>query len=128
MHPQEPELDDTETDIADDPLLSVIQSELHAVNKRSDIKLGIAIFLNLIVVALFGRLNFKSGWLDLLEAVVVVSIIGGTIYSVVRQKQRVAERHGLACPVCGYRPKVFMIMSAAMTKRCRKCKSPLPVV
>jgi hypothetical protein len=127
VHPEEP-LDDRETDIADDPVLRVIQGELHAINKRSDVKLLFALAINLIVVALFGQLNVKNVWLDVLEAVVVIAIIGGTIYSVMRQKQRVAVRHGLICSVCGYRPTVFMILSAATTQRCHKCKSPLPVI
>jgi hypothetical protein len=128
MHSEEPNLDDTETDIADDPLLSAIQGELHAINKRSDMKLLFALALNLIVIWLFGRLNITSAWLDVLKAVVVFAIIGGTIYSVVRQKRSVAARHGLICSVCGNEPNVFMILSAATTQHCQKCKSRLSVI
>jgi len=128
MHREEPNPDDRETDIADDPLLKAIRGELHAINKRSDAKLLIAIALNLAVVMLFAQLHIKSMWFDLSEAAMVVTIIGGTIYSVVRQKQYVAVRHGLVCSVCGYRPGVTMILSAATTQRCRKCGSPLPIV
>jgi hypothetical protein len=120
--------DDRETDVADDPLLSAISAELHAINKRSDMKLLIALALNLATVVLFSRLHIKSMWFDLLEAAVVVTSIGGTIYSVVRQKQRVAGRHGLVCSACGYRPGASMILSAATTRRCRKCGTTLPVV
>jgi len=117
-------------DKALDPLLSAIQGELHAINKRSDMKLlfALALALNLIAIWLFGRLNIKSAWLDVLEAVVVFAIIGGTIYSVVRQKRSVAARHGLICSVCGYQPSVFMILSAATTQHCQKCKSRLSVI
>jgi hypothetical protein len=128
MHREEPNVDDKETDIADDPLVNAISGELHAINKRSDMKLLIALALNLAVVVLFARLHIKSMWLDLLEAAIVVTILGGTIYSVVRQKQSAAARHGLVCSVCGYRPGVVMILSAATTQRCRKCGSPLPIV
>jgi|SRR5262245_12403381 len=128
MHREEPNPDDREADIADDPLLNAISGELHAINERSDMKLLIALALNVAVVMLFARLQIKSMWLDLVEAAVVVTILGGTIYSVVRQKQRVAARHGLVCSMCGYRPGVSMILSAATTQRCRKCGSPLPIV
>lgn len=128
MQREERNRDDRETDIADDPLLRAINGDLHAINKRSDMKLLIALAMNLAVVVLFARLHIKSMWLDLLEAAVVVAILGATIYSVVRQKQRVAARYGLVCPVCGYRPGVSMIMSAATAQRCRKCGSPLPVI
>jgi hypothetical protein len=128
MHFEEPNLDDRETDIDDDPLLSVIQGELHAINKRSDMKLLFALALNLIVIWLFARLNLKSVWLNVLEAVVVFAIIGGTIYSVVRQKRGVASRHGLICSMCGYRPNVFMILSTSTTQQCQKCKSRLSVI
>ena len=128
MYRQEPNPDDRETDIADDPLLKKISSELHAINKRSDIKLLIALALNLAIVALIAQFHIKSIWLDLLEATFVVMILGGTIYSVIRQKQNVAARHGLACSVCGHRPGVSMILPAATTKHCRKCGSSLPVV
>jgi hypothetical protein len=128
LHREEPNPDDREADIADDPLLNAISSELHAINKRSDMKLLIALALNVAVVMLVARLQIKSMWLDLVEAAVVVTILGGTIYSVVRQKQRVAARYGLVCSVCGYRPGVSMILSAATTQHCRKCGSPLPRV
>lgn len=128
MHREEPISGDRETDVSDDPLLKTISSELNAINKRTDMKLLIAIALNLAVVVLFAHLQVQSMWLDLLEAAIVVTIIGGTIYSVVRQKQQVAIRHGLVCRVCGYRPWVQMIMSTATTQRCHKCRSSLPVV
>jgi hypothetical protein len=128
VHREELNPDDRETDIADDPLLNAISGELHAINKRSDMKLLIALALNLAVVVLFARLHMKGMWVKLPEAAVVVAILSGTIYSVVRQKQRVAGRHGLVCSVCGYRPGVSMVMSAATTQRCHKCGSPLPIV
>jgi uncharacterized protein YqhQ len=128
MHSEEPNFDDRETDIADDPLLSAIRGELHAINKRSDMKLLFVVVLNLISIWLFVRLNIKSAWLDVLEAVVVFAIIGGTIYSVVRQKRSVAARHGLICSVCGYQPNVFVILSTATTQHCQKCKSRLSVI
>jgi hypothetical protein len=84
LHREEPNPDDREADIADDPLLNAISSELHAINKRSDMKLLIALTLNVAVVMLVARLQIKSMWLDLVEAAVVVTILGGTIYSVVR--------------------------------------------
>jgi len=128
MHPEEPNPDDREAEIADDPLLSTIQGELHGINKRNDVRLLLVLALELIVVYVFKRLNINSVWLDMLEAVILISIVGGTIFSVVRQKRRVATRHGLVCSACGCKPKAFMIMSAAMTRRCRRCKSPLLVV
>lgn len=128
MHSETPDLADSEADIADDRLLSVVQGELEAVNKRSDKKLLFALALNLVVVVLFERVNIKRVWLNLLEVSVMVAIIGGTIYSAVWQKQRIAARHGLICTACGYRPGVFMILSAATTQRCCKCRSPLPVL
>jgi hypothetical protein len=128
MHREEPNPDDRETDIADDPRLDAISGELHAIIKRSDMKLLIALALNLAVVVLFARLQIKSMWLDLSEVAVTIGILGGTIYSIVRQKQSVAARHGLVCSVCGYRPGVSMILSAATTRRCRKCRSSLSVV
>ena len=128
MNRQEPNPEDRETDIVDDPLLRAISGELHAINKRSDTKLLIAIGLNLAVVAMFAQFHIESIWLDLLEAALVATILGGTIYSVVRKKQSVAARHGLVCQVCGYRPGVSMILSTATTRRCRKCGSSLPVV
>jgi hypothetical protein len=123
-----PDPDDKETDIADDPLLSAISGELDSARKQGDRSLFIALALALAVVLLLSRLQIKSVWLDLLQLSVLASIIGGTIYSVVRQKQRVAARHGLVCPACGYRPWVTMILSAATTHRCSKCGSSLPVV
>jgi DNA-binding MltR family transcriptional regulator len=77
MHREKLNPDDRETDIADDPLLNAISRELHAINKRSDMKLLIALALNLAVVVLFARLHIKSIWFDLSEAAVVVTIIGG---------------------------------------------------
>ncbi len=47
VQPEEPNLDDRETEIADDPLLGVIQGEFHAINKRTDVKLLFAVAINL---------------------------------------------------------------------------------
>jgi hypothetical protein len=118
---------DREFDIHDVPLLRVIDSELHAINKRTDMKLIVVLALSLAVVVVLTRLHIKSMWLDVVEAVVVVMILGGTIFSVVLQKRRVAVRHGLVGTTCGYGPGPSMIMSAATTQRCRKCRARLPI-
>jgi hypothetical protein len=119
---------DRESDIHDVPLPRVIDSELHAINKRTDTKLIIALALNLAVVVVFARLHIKSLWLDVVEAAVVVTITGATIFSVVARRRRVAQRHGLVCSMCAYAPSgESSIISAAITQRCRKCRARLPI-
>ena len=125
MRPNKPDPDDEEGDIADDPLLSAIHNTLEAIDKRGDLRLCLVLIPAAIAAVALKMMKIESRWLDLLEGAVVIGAIGGTIYSAVRQKRRVAVRHGLVCPACGYRPQVFRVLSAAMTERCGKCNAPL---
>ena len=128
MHPKGPDLDDEDGDLADDPLLRRINRKLESIDERGDLRLGLVLVPAAIAAVALQMMNIKSVWLDMLEVAVVIGAIGGTIFSAVRQKRRVAVRHGLVCQACGYRPPVFRILSAAMTERCSKCNAPLRVV
>jgi hypothetical protein len=119
--------DDEEGDIADDPLVYAIYLELQSINKRSDKMLLVALVISCGLVLLIAQWKIQNVWIEALEATVVLAIVIGTIYSVVRQKQNIAIKHGLVCSNCGNRPRVQTIISAATTKRCSKCGLPLNV-
>ena len=118
MAPQDPHSDDDDTDISEDP-------ELHAIDKRNDIKLLVALALSVAVVFMLARLHVEGLWVNTIEVMFIVALLGGTIYSTIRQKQKVAARYGLVCARCGYQPWPSTILSAATTQRCRKCGSRL---
>jgi hypothetical protein len=117
--------DQEEGDIADDPVVHAVYLELQSINRSSDRRLLIALAISLGLVLLASYWKIKSVWLDALEVAAVLTIIIGTIYSVVRQKQNVAVKHGLVCSNCGNRPRVQMILSAVTTRRCGRCGAPL---
>lgn len=117
--------DDEDGDIADNPLLSAINSDLERVNNQTDNRLLLA--LAAIISALFLSEYFlgKNLWLAGLAAAAVIGTIAFTLYSAVRRKAEVAAKYGLICPVCKYRPSAQMLLSAATTQRCRKCGASL---
>jgi DNA-directed RNA polymerase subunit RPC12/RpoP len=125
MAPQDPHSDDDCTDISEDPELNAIQLQLHAIDKRNDTRLLVALAVGLAPVALLTRLHVEGLWVNTIEVLFVVALLGGTIYSAIRQKQKLAARHGLVCARCGYLPWPSTILSAATTQRCRKCGSRL---
>lgn len=117
--------DDEEQDIADDPLLSAINADLERANSQTDNRL--LIFLAAIIAILFFTERFagQNSWLEGFAAVAVIGAIAFTIYSAIRRKVDVAAKYGLICPVCKHKPSPQMVLSAATTRRCRKCGAPL---
>jgi formate dehydrogenase maturation protein FdhE len=118
--------DDEEGDISDDPFLSAANADLESVNKRNDNKLLVILLLLVPLVFLYEHSGITSIWLNAALIGLVVGSIAFTIFRVVRQKQKVAAKYGLVCPVCGYKPKAHMVLSTAMTLRCSKCGANLP--
>ena len=98
-----------------------IYLELQSINKRSDNMLLVALVISCGLVLLIAQWKIQNVWIEALEATVILAIVIGTIYSVVRQKRNIAIKHGLVCSNCGNRPRVQTIISAATTKRCSKC-------
>ena len=121
---------DDERDIADDPLLSALNSDLEVASTKGDNRLFIFIGLALIF-ALFPKFVRIPTWavytLAFLSALSIFGGIAYTIGSVVKRKLAVADRYGLRCQACGRRPKVFRIMQAAELRRCPRCGSDLGV-
>src|SRR5713226_10684267 len=127
--PQDGENGDISEDLQD-ILVKAVRADLESVNKRTDNKLLVALGVLVSLVFLYGRSDFKSVWLDYLLIISIPGAIAYTIYSVIRQKKMVAVKYGLACPACGYTPKVNkvnMVLLAAETQLCRKCGGRLNV-
>ena len=125
MTPQDPPSCDDCTDISEHPELHAIQLQLHAIDKRNDVRLLVALALNLALVFLLAQLHVEGLWVNTIEIMFVVALLGGTVYSAIRQKQKLAARYGLVCARCGYLPWPSTILSAATAQRCRKCGSRL---
>ena len=117
--------DDEEGDISDDPFLTAVNTDLESVNKRNDNRLLVILLLLVPLAILYERSGITSIWLNAVGVGLVVGSIAYTIFRVVRQKQNVAAKYGLVCPVCGYKPKAHMVLSTAMTLRCLKCGAKL---
>ena len=117
--------DDEDGDISDDPFLSAVNADLESVNKRNDNKLLVILLLLVPLVFLYEHSGITSIWLNAALIGLVIGSIAYTVFRVVRQKQKVAAKYGLVCPVCGYKPKAHMVLSTAMTLRCSKCGSNL---
>ena len=120
-----PPSDDEDGDIADNPLLSAINADLERANSQTDNRLLLALAVIISVLFLSEYFLGKNFWLESFAAAAVIGVIAFTLYSAVRRKAAVAAKYGLICPVCKYRPSAQMILSAAMTRRCRKCGAPL---
>jgi formate dehydrogenase maturation protein FdhE len=120
-----PPSDNEESNIADDPVLSAISTDLERVDSQTDNRL--LFVLGAIVLAGFLTEHFfgKSPWLEVLGAVAIVSAIAATITSAVRRKADLAVKYRLICPVCKHRPSTSMVLAAAMTLRCQKCGAEL---
>lgn len=109
--------EDQESDINDDPLLSAISKDLETVGNVNDNKLLIGLFVLLGITYLIDHSGIAKFWLNIWVFVTIPSIIGYTIFKVVRQKQDVAAKYGLVCHACNYKPKVNMLLSVAITKK-----------
>jgi len=120
-----PTIDEEEGDISDDPFLSAVFADLGSVEKWNDYKLIVALGVILGIAFFYDRSGLKSPWLDALGVIIILGVIGLTIFRVVREKQNVAVRHGLRCPACSYVPRADVILSVATTERCMKCGSKL---
>jgi hypothetical protein len=117
--------DDEDGDIADDPLLSAVSADLERATKQNDQMLLLA--LGAIVTLLFLAEHFlgKNPVLEGFAAAAVVGAIVFTMYAVLRRKAGVATKYGLICPVCTHKPSATMVLSAARTRKCRKCGASL---
>ena len=124
--PPPPEDDDyRERDISEDPFLAAVDADLNSANRRNDYKLGIAIAVLLAAAFLYDRTGLKRPSIDAVGVVVVLGVIGLTIFRTVREKKNVAVKYGLRCRVCGYTPGPHMVLSAATIERCAKCGNRL---
>jgi hypothetical protein len=117
--------DDEERDIADDPLLSAINADLGRADNQTDNRLLFALAAIIATLFMAERLLGKNSWLEGFAVVPVIGAIGFTIYSAVRRKTDVAAKYGLICPACSHKPSPQMVLSAARTRRCRKCGAQL---
>ncbi|MBP6096009.1 MAG: hypothetical protein KBF58_08710 [Methyloversatilis sp.] len=117
--------DDEEGDISDDPVLSAIDTDLESVSRRNDNQLLAILVLLVPMAVLYERSDLKSIWLDAAFLGLLFGAVGFTIFRVVRQKQKVAAKYGLACRVCGGKPRAHMVLSAAMTRHCARCGARL---
>ena len=121
---------DEERDIADDPLLSALNSDLESASRKGDKRLFIFIGVALICALLPKFVHFPDWAVYALAVSSALSIFGGiayTIGSVVKRKLSVAYRYGLHCQSCGRRPGIFRIMQAAELRRCPRCGNDLDV-
>ena len=121
---------DEERDIADDPLLSALNSDLEAASRKGDKRLFvfIGVALMFVLVPKFVRVPTLAVYtLALLSASSILGGIAFTIWSVVKRKLAVADRYGLRCNACGPRPANFRIMQAAELRRCPRCGNDLDV-
>lgn len=125
--PEEDDDDDKEQDISDDPILNAINTELNSVGKRNDNKLILALLILVVLTQLYKLSAIKSSWLDIIFGLAIVAVIGRCFLGSIRENKQVAAKYGLICSACGYKPKAHMLLSAARTQRCSKCKNPLIV-
>lgn len=117
--------DEEEGDISDSPLLSAINADLVAANRRGD-RLLLAVLVLLAALSyLYKRSGGASVWLNTMLIGLVIGSIVYTVWQALRQSRQVASKYGLVCETCGYVPKAHMILSAASTLRCAKCKASL---
>ena len=117
--------DDEERDIADDPLLSAINADLERADKQTDNRLLFVLAAIIAALFLVERFLGKNLWLEGIAVAAVIGAIAFTISSAVRRKTDVAAKYGLICPVCKHKPSPQMVLSAARTRRCRKCGAQL---
>lgn len=118
--------DDESGDIRDNRLLGRLVGELKQVSRRNDNALMIALAFLVGVIVVYDRSGLRRPWLDALAMVTVAAALVATIVRNVSQKRDVATRYGLRCPKCGYVPLPNMVLSAATTRRCAKCRTALP--
>jgi hypothetical protein len=116
---------DEEGDIADDPVLSAINADLERANSQTDNRLLFSLAAIIAILFFAERFLGKNSWLEGFAAAAVIGAIAFTIYSAVRRKADVAAKYGLICPVCKHKPSPQMVLSAARTRRCRKCGASL---
>jgi hypothetical protein len=120
-------LPDQETDIADNPLLSRIDAELRRASKRSEWVLWVGLGVALIGVFFYERSTWRATWFEISLAALVFGSIAMACIRTVQHKRAVAGRFGLVCTRCGHVPAAHMVMSAAMTLQCEKCRARLPI-
>jgi hypothetical protein len=119
------ETEDEEADFCDEPVLSALNKELDSVLRTTDNRL--IIFLAVLFAAAYSleQLHFSSDVLFWGMAFCIGCGVGCTILSVRNGKQKIAEKYGLVCQVCGHRPKPNEIMLTAQVQQCRACGNSL---
>src|SRR4051812_33658578 len=100
------------------------QSELESIRRRGDILTltGAAALLASIFVYR-DQLQSLAAWL--VAAVLLLAVIGTSLWFVISRKRRVAIARGLLCAHCDYMPHDTEIDEVATTRTCPHCSHPL---
>lgn len=100
------------------------QTELKSIRRRGDILTltGAVVLLALIFVYRDQSQNLAA-WL--VAAVLLLTVIGASLWFVISRKRRVAIARGLVCSRCSYMPHDTEIDEVATTRSCPHCENSL---
>lgn len=100
------------------------QTELKSIRKRGDLVtlIGAAALLTLVFVYR-DHSQELSTWL--IAAVLMLAVIGASLWFVTSRKRRVAIARGLVCSNCNYMPHDTEIDEVAATRACPRCERSL---
>jgi Uncharacterized protein conserved in bacteria len=124
---EDEDVDDAEYE---NPIVASLAHDLDAVLQRTDARLCIFLAIGLAASQLLKYVPMSRVAEAAATVIAVVAIIGGivfTIYSSVKGKRKVANRYGVVCSVCGFRPGINDIVHTADLSLCRRCGAALPV-
>lgn len=113
------------SDISEDPTLSSLNDDLNSVLSFTDNRLTAFLVALGALVYLLDYFKAPEAVMFMGAVICVAGIIAYTMFSVFRGQQRVAEKYGLVCNVCGWRPRTSQILLVAQTQQCNRCGNHL---
>jgi len=107
-----------------DAYWNATQTELKSIRKRGDVValIGAAALLALVF---FYRDHSQELGTWLIAAVLMLAVIGGSLWFVTSRKRRVAIARGLVCTHCSYMPHDTEIDEVAESRTCPHCERSL---